>query len=728
MLKMRNARSLIAGALMMACTAPALAEAGTAMAGPQLRGEGWYHMKAAAGTAEVYLYGEIGPWGVSASAFGKDLRETAKGMQHVVLRLSSPGGSIVDGLAIYNMIRDLKIKTTCVIDALAASMGSIIALACDAVQMRDNALYMIHNPWTWAAGDAEQLRKQADLLDKNRDNMVAIYARKSGKDADDIKQLMADETWYEASAAKEAGFVDEVIEALDVEARASLRIHDTFKLENYSDLQRAPQAQLRALFAAPLAPDTGALSTTVEDEEMKRKNTFPAVANPTTVPAAVTPAAPAVAAADAERIRAETLAADATRRTAITALFARLPGQHEALRDECLADAACSIDEASKRLLAKLTAASTDAGPTAGRTHIQLGQDAQEKFILGATNALAIRAGWGGNDPQNEFRGFSLRELARASLQRAGIADRGMDTMTMIGVAFTHSSSDFSKILENIANKALLKGAEEAGETFQLFTSKGVLTDFKVGKRVSLNDFPALLEVPEGAEYKHASTGERGEAIQLATYGRLFAITRQAIINDDLSAFTKIPRAMSRAAYRTVGNLVYGILTGNPNMSDGTTLFHATHGNLPTAAALAQASVDAMRVAMALQKDATSTAPLNITPKHLLVPQALRGKAIAEIEAETDLTKTNSKSPNVVRNIAGVIADARLDANSATAWYMLADQNQFDTIEVAYLDGNDAPVLERQDGWKIDGVEFKVRLDAGVKALDWRTMAKNVGA
>lgn len=156
----------------------------------------------------------------------------------------------------------------------------------------------------------------------------------------------------------------------------------------------------------------------------------------------------------------------------------------------------------------------------------------------------------------------------------------GMDRSTMIGRAFTHSSSDFPKILENNARKAMLRGYEEAPEIFPRFTRVGNLSDFKIHTRTGIGTVASLRKVEEGGEYKHTTIGERGEQIQLATYGELFSITRQAIINDDLEAFTRIPRTLGRAAARTVGDLVFSILIDNPVMSDGKAVFHADHKNL----------------------------------------------------------------------------------------------------------------------------------------------------
>jgi hypothetical protein len=156
-------------------------------------------------------------------------------------------------------------------------------------------------------------------------------------------------------------------------------------------------------------------------------------------------------------------------------------------------------------------------------------------------------------------------------------------------------------------------------------------------------------------------------------------------------------------------------------------LFHANHSNLRTAALITTSTVDAMLTAMATQKDGDAT--LNIRLAHLLVPVALRGTAsvVSNSEFEVGATAKNNTVPNSVRGLFDVIADARLDAASSTGWYGAADAGVTDTVEVSYLDGIQTPTLEQQGGWEVDGVEFKVRIDAGVKALDYRTMQKNAG-
>ncbi|MEZ5690487.1 MAG: Mu-like prophage major head subunit gpT family protein [Rickettsiales bacterium] len=418
------------------------------------------------------------------------------------------------------------------------------------------------------------------------------------------------------------------------------------------------------------------------------------------------------------------LEAEKKRRSDIRTLFEK-HGDYGQLRDQCLDNPEVTIGEARKQLL---EAIGTREEPVATNQRIEIGESDVEKFSRAAEDAIAFRAGIAAKDTKpTELMGYTLLEMARKSLELRGVRTEHMDKRELAARAFTHSSSDFPKILENNARKAMLRGYDEAEEVFQQFTRTGNLTDFKTHSRVGMCVFDSLDEIPESGEYKHGTIGERAEPIKLATYGKLFSITRQAIINDDLTAFTEIPRKMGRAAARTVGDLVFSILTGNPTMSDGTALFHADHKNLAgSGAAIAAASVGAARTAMRTQKDGKAT--LNIRPSFLIVPAAQEDTARVLMSSETDPSQTNSRKPNPVRGAAEIIVDARLDDASTTAWYLAADPNVFDTIEVGYLDGVAAPFLDQQDGWTIDGVEYKVRIDAAAAPLEFRTLYKNPGA
>ena len=655
-------------------------------------------------SAELLIYSDIGEswWGesVAASNFVREI--AALDVDTITLRINSYGGSVSDGIAIYNAIKRHPANVTTCIDGIAASIASLIAMAGDSVEMAENATLMIHAPWGYVSGNSAELRQYADMLDVWAQAMSTSYAAKTGKPMDEMLALLTDgeDHWYTAEQALADKFIDATTAALPIAASA-----------RYAGLQRfAPPADVAARFGIekPVLPAPAAAGNPQQESNMP---------NPT--PAANQPTEQDVQAAAQAAVKAEAARRDGIKAT--FAKFAHVDGVN-ALASQCESDIGCSVQAAGEKLLAHL------AKGTEPVAHVVVVEDERDKVRAGISNAVMARAGMSQHDSANPYRGYTLAELARASLEKAGVKTGHMDKMTMVGAAFTHSTSDFTNLLANVAEKAMLKGYEEAEETFQLWTSEGTLPDFKAAKRVDLNMFPALAQVAEGAEYSYATVGDRGETIQLATYGKIFSITRQAIINDDLGAFTKVPQRMGRAAIRTIGDLVYAILTGNPTMSDGVALFHASHNNLLTSAAISTAAVDAMRVAMAKQTDAGAAArALNIKLGTLLVPVALEGtaKVVRDSEFEVGASTKNNTVPNMVRGIFDVIADARLDAASASNWYGAANPAMFDTIEVAYLDGVKTPTLEQERGWNVDGTEFKVRLDAGVKALDFRTMAKN---
>lgn len=160
--------------------------------------------------ATVWLYDEIGPWGVTAKMFADELK-AAGAIQRINVQINSPGGDVFDGLAIYNALVKHAATVEVEIDGYAASIASIIAMAGDTIRIADNAMMMIHNPWTIAMGEASDFRKTADTLDQVRDQLIKTYAKRTGQSAEALGQMMDAETWLESGPAVEQGFADEVL-------------------------------------------------------------------------------------------------------------------------------------------------------------------------------------------------------------------------------------------------------------------------------------------------------------------------------------------------------------------------------------------------------------------------------------------------------------------------------------------------------------------------------------
>lgn len=670
--------------------------------------------------AELFIYGDIGDSWFGESVTAKDIADQLATItaSKIYVRINSFGGAVSDALAIHNALRRHDATIAVTVDGVAVSAASLIAMAGDTIEMGDNALMMIHAPIGGTRGNAKKMRQMADVLDRFAEAMSASYVRKTGKSEEAIRALLTDgeDHWYTAAEAVEEGFADGIINTEEEEAAAS-----GFDLSRF--LGRAP-----ARIAASLRPSfepTGGHNMGTETNDPKNKGGAQKPANDPTPSNVV----------DINQARDEghraAVAKLKERNAEIKARFAGVIDR-EGVRDIVdagIADPEMSLDALSKQVLDKLGESQGPAGD-AGHSAVEAGADARDKFAKGAGQALLVRAGIeAALDVGNEFRSFTAMDMARAALDLNNLSVKGMSRMDIVAAAFT-TTSDYPNLLADSAHKSMLKGWEEAAESFERFTAVGTLTDFKETKRVDISLFDSLDKIGESGEYKMGTFGDRGETIQLATYGKMFNISRQAIINDDLDAFARIPRRMGRAAKRTIGNLVYAVLTGNVTMSDGVALFHADHGNLATGAAPTTESVDALRVLMALQRDPEKKASaLNIVMKHLLVPVALGGVVEKIRTSQTAITAgKNSTEPNIMAGRFDVIEDARLDIASSKAWYGAADQNQHDTIEVAYLDGQQEPYLEQRDAWNVDGAQFKVRIDAGVKALDHKGLAKNPGA
>ncbi|TCR60948.1 ClpP-like prohead protease/major capsid protein fusion protein [Bosea sp. BK604] len=679
---------------------------------------------------EILLYGVIDPFdylcefsqGIRALDVMASLVELSS-QPRISVRINSPGGAVMEGLAIYNALVACGKPVDVHIDAMAASIASVIAMAGETITMAENASIMIHDVAGGAWGSSEDLRDMADEIDRQRGIVADIYSRRTGIPADEMNALMmAGDTYFSAQEAVEKGFATAVAEPMRTAACALLT-----------------SAQLVSVNARPTTiradrPDQAAPAASHQGADMPQDNRGGSNAAETV---------------NADAIRQEATQAERARVQSITANV-RAARLDLAFADELVREG-LTVDQANTRIINRFSEQQEQAegnGTTVNvDSRIHVGADASDRWAEGARLGLLTRASQSlgaslMTDEErtaarnNEFVGLTLSELARSYLSSRNIRSGTMNRMDMVGRAFTtrnaaglHSTSDFPSILANTAYRALQNGYAEVDETFDRFTARGTASDFRPISRIDLNLFPGLDKVEEGGEYKYGTIGDSGVTVQIATYGKIFAITRQAIINDDLGMITRIPQRMGRAAKRTIGNLVFAIINGNPTMQDGTALFHANHGNLLTGAALSADSLDTARAAMAKQKDPDNiAAALNISPRFLLVPVALGGKARQIMASQTEPGQNNAALANRVAGMAEVIADARLDASSATAWYLAADANSTDTIEVTYLDGNDTPFMDQKDGWSVDGTEFKVRLDAGVKALHWRGLSKNPGA
>jgi hypothetical protein len=349
--------------------------------------------------------------------------------------------------------------------------------------------------------------------------------------------------------------------------------------------------------------------------------------------------------------------------------------------------------------------------------------------------------------------------MAKDYLQLRGIDTRGWDASRVAEVALrapsrsveyfeggAESSSDFPAILANVANKTLRQGYEAYPRTFQPFCRQMTAEDFKPVNRVMLADAPVLQKLNEKGEYHRAQLTDNNISYQLATYGEIVALTRKVIINDDLQAFTRVPALLGVAAARLESDTVWAIITANPvalyaGDAAQTALFAAGHNNLLSGAGSslnpavnggtpagdgALTALGSGRQKLRMQKGPQGT-PLNLIPRFIAVPTALETFMLQVVYPINIASATpGGVVPEWVRGLIPIV-EPRLDAASATAWYLIADPAQVDTIEYCYLEGQQGVYIETKQGFEIDGVEIKARMDFGAAAIDYRGMQKNAG-
>jgi hypothetical protein len=411
-----------------------------------------------------------------------------------------------------------------------------------------------------------------------------------------------------------------------------------------------------------------------------------------------------------------------------------------------LIDGEKTADAARAHILELLEKQNAETETRAINPSVTVGETGREAFIRDAGDWLMIRAGLsammekslGRKLNPGEFRGMSLFDLARESLIMSGVRIRGTDRMMLVGRAFTQrsvvaqGSSDFPYLLENVMHKILLGSYETQPDTWSKFCARGTVSDFRAHNRYRAGSFGRLDALLENGEFKKKQIPDAEKAtVQADTVGNLITLSRKAVMNDDMGAFSQLATMLGRASRLSIEIDVYAALAENsgfgPTMSDGKALFHDDHKNIAASAGVPTvATVESCRTTLAQQRDPSSNEYLHLVPAVWLGPTSLGGQARVVNDAQYDPDTANKlQKPNMVRGLFRDVVDTpRL---SGHPWFVFADPNIAPVLEVSFLDGQDAPVLESKEGWSTDGVEWKVRLDYGVDAVDFRGGVRNAG-
>lgn len=361
-----------------------------------------------------------------------------------------------------------------------------------------------------------------------------------------------------------------------------------------------------------------------------------------------------------------------------------------------------------------------------GGAHVMMGADAREKFRAAAEDAVLVRAGIPVKTPaagHDELLGYGLRDLAREFVVRSGQRLPRYD-IEMIGRAL--STDDFQYLLGSIPNRSLLEGYESVPEQWEECFATGSLPDFRPATLVRAGETDDLDQIPEGGEYRYGARAEHAEMTRMETYGKMMLITRQAIQNDDLAAITDIPFQHGASARRKVGDLPFAVLEANRKMGDAKPLFDAAHGNIATPAAPGFDALNEMDTLLGLQKDLGKKRFINIPAQCVIAPRSLKGLLETFFQSPKIGTAEKPEQVNIWADSLKRIYEARLDGYSKLAYYLAGPKHL--TVKVFFLQGRREPWLEQKEGWTVDGTEFKVRIDAVAKAVDWRGIIYNAGS
>ncbi|MCR9258219.1 MAG: ATP-dependent Clp protease proteolytic subunit [Pseudomonadaceae bacterium] len=622
---------------------------------------------------ELRIFGEIG-FEVSAEQLVADLDEIDRNIPlHV--QIHTPGGSVFDGLAIYNRLKAHLAPVTTEVIGMAASMGSIIMLAGDHRLMNEGSWVMIHNPASSAFGESKDLNKAAQTLDQFKSGLLDIYARNLKLPRDTISSMMDEETWFNAADAIAAGFAHEVT-APEVDVAANLRDADVTRFE------RPPN----------FLKEIKAVNTSQTNQKLAN------------------------------------LEAEDQRKTEILAVFDGFPA-YSATLHACLQDRSCTEAQARHKLQDAMKAYNdANISPTGGVVSVKSNVDGDTRQAF--RDQLAVRMGAKPTDDMHPaVRNGDISRMGNKAIFEAVARSRGF-TSEPVGGWLQQPGSDVPGITIDAANVVAAQAYDEAPETDR-WTAENTANDFKTHNHVQsdITGFPKLESENEQIQYGKLS--DKNETNSVDTYGVQIALSRQLLVNGEVENIGRLVTQIARTARSTQLDTLYNKLIANPTLSeDSTALFHANHSNLISGggSVLGVAGLTAALLAMR-QQTGLGGRKLGLTPAYLLVPAALEVTARQLIASSVDPSSSGADIANPFQNFVEVIVESRLDDDSATAWYLMANPNQVDTFEQLYLEGPAPRIVENDNTASgVLGTTWLAYFDHGVSPLDFRGMLKSAGA
>jgi ATP-dependent protease ClpP protease subunit len=678
---------------------------------------------------ELTLYGSVGfSWWEEEYFTAAEVREKLSRMSgDVTVRINSGGGVATEGQAIYTALKDYPGKVTVVIDGVAASAASLIAMAGDVIRMRLGAWMLIHDPsqmWTNGRGTEEEHRQVADLLNVVGDAYAEIYADRSGLSREEARAVMRAETVMDGEKAIEMGFADERDgQAAVPEAAFDYRIYANAPAhlrQSSERLGKAPEkAAVMAMFAGSARITPKAKEIAMEKTSKPTAEVIPSAPNPATPPAPA-PAPVADAASPEAVIRAER---DRVSRIMATAKMAGAPE----LAEKLIADGV-TFDDAHRQLI-NAWAGGADDKPRPGAPTARILRDERDTTRMAMSQALVAQLARAKpeSDAAQPYMQHSIVEMAAEAIGHRGPLRTAFERQEVLASAF-HTTSDFPAIFENALNKRLIAGYTLATPIYTKISIRQDFTDFRPHPMVNTGSMPLLEKVNEKGEIKYGTIGEKKETVALVAYAIAVGISRQVVINDDLGAIDRLLTTQGAAVARTeeavfFAMLLSGTSANGPTLNENSRqVFNTTDATLAgSGAAISVTSLAAGRAAIQKHKGINGE-DLALSPKILLCgPDKLT-------EAEQIIAPIQALEAGKVNPFSGLMVVESTPKITGNAWYLLTDPSVQAQFMHGFLQGDAGPRMRMDEPFGVQGLRYSIERDFGVGAIDWRGGWKNPGA
>ncbi|SEI10057.1 head maturation protease, ClpP-related [Paracoccus alkenifer] len=697
---------------------------------------------------EILLYGTVGSSFWDEEYFtARQVREALAGISGpVTVRINSGGGIATEGQAIYTALRAHAGPVSIVIEGIAASAASLVAMAGDSITMSLGSVMMIHDPammWTDGRGTEDDHLHAAKGLGVLANAYAGIYAKRAGISIDAARAIMKDETYFDGHAALEAGFATAVdddgdeIDPVAFDYRLYRRAPERLRAASAGLTRARSRSQVLAMMARPLnisgrkghtMPKSQVTAATAADEEdvdaLEEEDPEMRAEDGQDDPDARAEDDQEIEASDDDED--DEPSASASQIVAVVNMCA-MHGAPDRAADFV------NRGLTPKQAYAELTSKGGKKVKIDGRgPSARIMRDERDTRRAGIEGAIIARMNRdrevGG--PARDYMSMTLAEMAMAGMGRRERVARGGGEQRAIEMAFSsHTTSDFPAVFENALNKRLANAYAAAQPVYRAIAERIDFTDFRPHPIAQVGDWPTLLPVEESGEIKYGTVSDKKESVALVAYARAFRITRQMMVNDDLGAIDRIINTRGRAIAAFEDATFFSMMLSGSN-SDGPTLqettrqvFNATDGTKAgTASAVNPAGIAKGYEAMRNRKGVSGESFLAVEPRILLTGPA------KEFEAMQLLAPIQAAQASNVNPYVGKLTPATTPYVAGNAWYMFADPAEVPVFMYGYLQGEEGPRLRTDEPFGQQGVAYSVELDFGCGATDFRGGYKNAGA